>query len=92
MLLRRLGSPASKAQLLLQRRLSVSTSKPSNPLVTSAAVFGAANALGFATSIATGWHYHLDLIGTGAFTAAAVATAGTGCSRQRLSAGFVGLW
>ena len=43
------------------------------PLRTSAAVFGAINGLGFVYSAATGSHYHLDLLGTGAFTVAAMA-------------------
>ena len=108
MLLRSLGSPAfnaqsqlqhwrlvtSKAPSLLHRRLITSkapSSPPHAPLTTSAVIFGGANALGLGVSIATGWHYHLDLIGTGAFAVAAAATAGAE-ARQRLSAGFVGLW
>jgi steroid 5-alpha reductase family enzyme len=85
----------SPLQTVLHRRLlsssSAATSASKSPLVLSAAVFGGANALGFGISVATGWHYHLDLIGTGAFTAAALVTAGTE-SRQRLSAGLIGLW
>ena len=76
------------------RALRSLTTKPTvslQPLRSSAAVFGAANALGFGVSIATGWHYHLDLIGTGAFTIAALATAGNH-PRQSLSAVSVSLW
>ena len=62
-----------------------------SPFAASTAVFAAANALGFGISIATGWHYHLDLIGTGAFAVAAVATAGVE-TRQRASAACIGLW
>jgi len=62
-----------------------------SPLLTSAAIFGAANTLGFGISVTTGSHYHLDLIGTGVFAFAAAATAGIE-ARQRLSAGVVALW
>ena len=31
---------------------------------------------GFGISVATGWHYHLDLIGTGIFSAASLALVG----------------
>ena len=48
-------------------------------LLKSAAIFGSANALGFGISAATGSHLHLDLIGTGVFAVAAVATAGAHC-------------
>ena len=60
-------------------------------LLKSAAIFGSANALGFGISAATGSHLHLDLIGTGVFAVAAVATAGAD-ARQRCSAGAVALW
>ena len=63
----------------------------SSPLATSAAAFGAANALGFGISAATGWHYHLDLLGTGVFAVAALATKGV-TRAQGLSAGAVALW
>jgi len=61
------------------------------PLGTSSAIFGAANALGFAISAATGWHYHLDLIGTGIFAVAALALRGATLA-QGCSAGAVALW
>jgi len=61
------------------------------PIPGSAAVIGAANVLGFGISVATGWHYHLDLIGTGCFAISAVAVMG-GAPVQRLSAGAVSVW
>jgi steroid 5-alpha reductase family enzyme len=61
------------------------------PVARSAAIFGAANGVGFGISVATGWHYHLDLIGTGIFAVAAVAVAGS-APVQRLSAAAVALW
>ena len=57
----------------------------------SAKVFGAANLLGFGISCATGSHLHLDLIGTGAFAAAAAFTRITDL-RSKLSTAAVGLW
>ena len=62
-----------------------------SPLATSTKIFGAANLLGLGVSLATGSHYHLDLLGTGAFTLAAIATAGSD-PRQRVSAAAVGIW
>ena len=62
-----------------------------SPVASSAAIFGAANALGFGISAATGWHYHLDLIGTGIFAVAAFATKGASLA-QGCSAAAVGLW
>eukprot|EP00927_Polykrikos_kofoidii_P079120 TRINITY_DN75912_c0_g1_i1.p1 TRINITY_DN75912_c0_g1~~TRINITY_DN75912_c0_g1_i1.p1 ORF type:complete len:318 (-),score=25.59 TRINITY_DN75912_c0_g1_i1:80-946(-) len=62
-----------------------------SPLVTSAAVFGVANGLGLGISLATGSHYHLDLIGTGTFAIAALVVRGEGV-RQWVSSGFVCLW
>ena len=61
------------------------------PLATSAAVLGAANAVGFGISVVTNWHYHLDLIGTGIFAVSAVLVRGAGLVQQ-LSAGAVSLW
>ena len=61
-------------------------------LLTSTAIFGAANALGFGISAVTGWHYHLDLIGTGVFALSALATTGGGEPRQRLSGLGIALW
>ena len=43
-------------------------------LARSAAIFGAANSLGFTISALTGSHVHLDLLGTRAFAAMAVGT------------------
>ena len=61
-------------------------------LARSAAIFGAANSLGFAISAMTGSHVHIDLLGTGAFAAVAVGTMGAGEIRQRVSAGCIALW
>ena len=63
-----------------------------SPLLQSAAIFAAANGLGFGISAATGSHIHLDLIGTGVFSLAALATMGAGEVRQVVSAGAVTLW
>ena len=84
----KLGAPAGKAATLAT---SATTPGASAPFIRSTVVFAAANALGLGISLATGWHYHLDLLGTGAFAAAAFATAGTEL-RQRASAACVGLW
>lgn len=63
-----------------------------SPVATSAAVFGAANALGLGISaIFNGCHLHLDLIGTGAFAVAAWALRGTTVAQQA-SAGAVAAW
>lgn len=61
------------------------------PVASSAAIFGAANGLGLGISLATGWHYHLDLIGTGIFAVAAMAVAGQ-APAQRASAFAVAGW
>ena len=61
------------------------------PSVTSAAVFGIANTLGFGISVATGSHLHLDLIGTGVFAASALVLRGATRS-QNLSAAAIALW
>lgn len=61
------------------------------PVAASAAVYGAANALGFGISVATNWHYHLDLIGTGVFAISALVVRGGGLVQQ-VSAGAVSLW
>eukprot|EP00438_Fugacium_kawagutii_P028569 Skav232558 [mRNA] locus=scaffold3309:79915:80802:- [translate_table: standard] len=72
---------------------ALSQSFSTKPLAVSAAVFGAANVLGFGISVATGSHYHLDLIGTGIFSAAAIALRGMpGEIQQNLSAACIGLW
>ncbi|CAE7256037.1 unnamed protein product [Symbiodinium sp. CCMP2592] len=63
------------------------------PLATAGLIFGAANAVGFGISVATGWHYHLDLIGTGIFSAAALALCGqSGDLRQNASAACISIW
>lgn len=63
-------------------------------LASSTAVFGAANLLGFGISaVFKNCHYHLDLIGTGAFTVAAWALRGSAATlTQQASAGAVILW
>ncbi|OLP78239.1 hypothetical protein AK812_SmicGene41609 [Symbiodinium microadriaticum] len=63
------------------------------PLATAGLIFGAANAAGFGISVATGWHYHLDLIGTGIFSAASLALVGQpGDLRQNASAACISVW
>ena len=58
----------------------------------SAALFGAANALGFGISaIFTNCHYHLDLLGTGCFAVVAWVLRGTTLTQQA-SAAATGLW
>ena len=61
-------------------------------LAQSALVFGAANAVGFGISAATGSHLHLDLIGTGVFVVAAGVIGGRGDLRQSLSGLGVAVW
>eukprot|EP01043_Picozoa_sp_COSAG02_P060581 COSAG02_NODE_7945_length_2776_cov_1.801644_1_plen_306_part_00 len=62
------------------------------PCRRAAAIFAAANGAGLAISVASGGsHLHLDLIGSGAFVAAAAATRGHH-ARTRLSAALVGIW
>lgn len=62
-----------------------------SPPATSLAIFGVANAIGFLISAATGWHYHLDLIGTGVFSISAFILRGDTLA-QACSAGAIGLW
>ena len=63
------------------------------PLVTSALVFGAANGVGFGILVATGSHYHLDLIGTGIFSVFAIVLRGAaGEVQQNTSAACISLW
>mmetsp|Transcript_58461 Transcript_58461/g.92631 ORF Transcript_58461/g.92631 Transcript_58461/m.92631 type:complete len:302 (-) Transcript_58461:74-979(-) len=63
------------------------------PLATSAIIFGAANAVGLGISVATGSHYHLDLIGTGIFSVAAIGLRGApGELQQNVSAVCIFLW
>lgn len=52
------------------------------PILTSAKVLAGLNTLGFGISLTTGSHVHLDLIGTGAFTVAAVATCVLTCAKK----------
>lgn len=44
----------------------------SNPFWKAIAIYAIADTVGFVISIVTGWHIHLDLIGTGAFTLVSV--------------------
>ena len=62
-----------------------------SPFIISSLLVGGANLLGFGISVLTGSHLHLDIIGTGVFTVAALSTAGTEL-RQRVSAGAISLW
>jgi len=76
---------------------SIVNAGPATPLAKSAAWMGGINGLGFLISfLFKGCHYHLDLLGTGAFavTAAVSHLAGPGTlfARQRLVAGIVGTW
>ena len=65
---------------------------PLPPLASSACVFGAFNLLGLTISTASPkTQYHLDLLGTGAFAAAAYFVHGTTLP-SLISAGAVGLW
>ena len=73
------------------RTQSTTTMSATNPLWTSAKVFGACNGLGLGISLAKDTHTHLDLIGTGAFAVAAYATKGPTAS-SRTSALMVGAW
>ena len=94
-MLRRRAAKLASPLLTWQRSRAVASgpggSTVPSPLVTSAKIFGAANLLGLGVSLATGSHYHLDLLGTGAFTLAAIATAGSD-PRQMVSAAAVGIW
>lgn len=91
MTLPRLAAIAGRA-LGAAPMLTASTSAGMPALAQSALVFGAGNAVGFGISVATNWHYHLDLIGTGVFTVAALAVGGRGDLRQTLSSAGVALW
>jgi len=62
-----------------------------HPVLQSAKVFGSANLLGLGISLATGSHAHVDLVGTGAFVAAAFATRGQS-ARQLASTAMVAAW
>jgi len=86
----KLASLSGRSSRAVASGPGVGPSVPS-PLVTSAKIFGVANLLGLGISLATGSHYHLDLLGTGAFTLAAIATAGSE-PRQMASAAAIGLW
>jgi len=57
----------------------------------SAKIFAGFNGLGFLVSLITGSHLHLDLLGTGAFVAAAAATIGPDV-RSKISAAAVIIW
>eukprot|EP01050_Picozoa_sp_SAG11_P015756 SAG11_NODE_2079_length_3855_cov_1.533280_4_plen_251_part_00 len=60
-------------------------------LVRAAKIVGAINGAGLAISLGTGSHLHLDLLGTGAFAVAAIATRGT-TLRTQVSAAAIGIW
>jgi len=81
---------ATPAPALFARRTGTITASAS-PVVTSAAVIGAANALGFGISVVTGSHVHLDLIGTGVFAVSALLLRGS-TLLQRCSAAAVSIW
>ena len=99
MRLRCSAAASSSAAMLNTTTAVVATAVPSAavafscmPCGRAAAIFAAMNGAGFAVSIASGGsHLHLDLIGSGAFVAAAAATRGHH-ARTRLSAALVGVW
>ena len=63
------------------------------PFHQSSLIFLGANALGFVISLLTGSHLHLDLLGTGAFAAAALPTLlSSTCTRISLSSAAVFTW
>ena len=64
------------------------------PWVRSNCIYAGANFLGFVISLLTGSHVHLDLIGSGAFCAAAIPTLldPPGNDRIRYSSSAVALW
>ena len=63
------------------------------PFQQSSLILLGTNALGFIISLATGSHLHLDLLGTGAFAAAALPTLlSSTCTRIRLSSAAVFTW
>jgi len=64
---------------------------PSSSMLSAARVVCGFNGLGFAISATTGSHYHLDLLGTGAFAATAWVLR-HGDIRQRVSAMAMGVW
>mmetsp|Transcript_21975 Transcript_21975/g.32572 ORF Transcript_21975/g.32572 Transcript_21975/m.32572 type:complete len:350 (+) Transcript_21975:154-1203(+) len=63
------------------------------PFTESLSIYAAVNALGFAISILTGSHIHLDLLGTGAFALASLPTLfSSTCLRVTLSSAAVFTW
>ena len=64
------------------------------PLNQSSLIFLGTNALGFAISVLTGSHLHLDLLGTGAFALASLPTllSSASCTRVALSSAAVFTW
>ena len=87
------SSSAGKAAVGLRGGLVVAP-----PLMRAVKVMAGMNLLGFAVSLATKWHYHLDLIGTGAFVVSALASHRAAASavasapRQVLMTGLVATW
>ena len=77
--------------LIVASRRSPPPLLSAGPFAVSTALFGAANALGLGLSALTGWHYHLDIIGTGIFAVAAYASRGASLT-QGCSAAAVALW
>jgi steroid 5-alpha reductase family enzyme len=64
------------------------------PLGQSSAIIGAVNGLGLALSLFTPSHYHVDLLGTGAFALSVIPQLldPSANARVKLSASFVALW
>lgn len=66
------GSFSTASSTKLQYSPMIPLLDLSNPFWKANGIYAACNAVGFAISLATGSHVHLDLIGTGAFALAAV--------------------
>jgi steroid 5-alpha reductase family enzyme len=90
---RRALTKSTQSSLRARSSVTVPSVSPatSSTFKQSTLVFVGANLLGFGVSAATGSHYHLDLIGTGAFAVAAAASKTSGI-RHIISAACVGLW
>ena len=83
-----------------QRRLSIlplSDVSLANPFWKACGIYAATDAFGFLVSLVTGSHWHLDLIGTGAFALASLPNALPGSSTktslsQRASSIAISIW
>ncbi len=88
------SAPSSKSSLNMVDLNLLGVTFNSSPIQMSSLIFTATNLLGFLISIFTGSHLHLDLLGTGAFTAAALPTllSSSSSTRVLVSSGAVALW